>query len=112
MKGSRRETPSADHALSSEAQTRLSAFKAYTVTHPLLEKTETALIQALREPAGFAHVLLYGPTGAGKTTVLTHVTAHLSPFFLSQSMLAQGTAPALGVRAPYPSGSPSTASIA
>src|SRR6266851_5025001 len=100
-KGSRRETPTADHALLPEAQAKLSAFKSYTVTHPLLEKTETALIQALREPAGFAHVLLYGPTGAGKTTVLTHATARLSSFFLSQRTLAQGSAPFLGVRALY-----------
>jgi hypothetical protein len=102
MKGSHQEMPSAAYVLSPETQAKLIAFKAYTVTHPLLEKTGTALIQALREPAGFAHVLLYGPTGVGKTTVLTHGTAHLSPFFLSQSTLAQGTAPALGVRAPYP----------
>jgi hypothetical protein len=101
MKGSRREMPSADHVLSPEAQGKLTVFKAYTITHPLLEKTGTALIQALREPAGFAHVLLYGPTGVGKTTVLTHVTAHLSPFFLSQSRLAQGSAPSLGERALY-----------
>src|SRR5216684_6098705 len=83
MKGSRRETPTADHALLPEAQAKLSAFKSYTVTHPLLEKTETALIQALREPAGFAHVLLFGPTGVGKTTVLTHVTKELIPLLLA-----------------------------
>src|SRR5947209_13834955 len=102
MKGSRHQMPSADPPLSPEAQAKFTAFKAYTVTHPLLEKTGTALIQALREPAGFAHVLLYGPTGVGKTTVLTHVTTHLSPFFLSQGTLTQGAAPALGARAPYP----------
>lgn len=101
MKDSRREIPSAAHVLSPEAQAKLSAFKTYTVTHPLLEKTGTALIQALREPAGFAHVLLYGPTGVGKTTVLTHATAHLFPFFLSQRTLAQGSVPSLGARAPY-----------
>jgi hypothetical protein len=102
MKGSHHQIPSAAHVLSPETQAKLTAFKAYTVTHPLLEQTGTALIQALREPAGFAHVLLYGPTGVGKTTVLTHVTTHLSPFFLSQSTLAQGVAPSLGARALYP----------
>jgi DNA polymerase III delta prime subunit len=94
--------PSATHVLSPEAQAKLTAFKAYTVTHPLLEQTGGALIQALREPAGFAHVLLYGPTGVGKTTVLTHVTTHLFPFFLSQSTLAQGAVSSPGVRVPYP----------
>src|SRR2546423_15166772 len=102
MKGSRREIPSAVPVLSPEAQAKLTAFKAYTVTHPLLEKTGTALIQALREPAGFAHVLLYGPTGVGKTTVLTHIIAHLSPFFLSQSTLAPAAVPSLGTPALYP----------
>ena len=84
MKGSRPPSRTPDHGLSSEAQAKLSAFKAYAVTHPLLEDTGTALTNAIREPAGFAHVFLFGPTGVGKTTVLTHVTKGLIPLLLSQ----------------------------
>src|SRR2546429_1493749 len=101
MTGPRRARRRAEHACSPAQQARVTAFKAYAVTHPHLEATGTALIQALREPAGFAHVLLYGPTGVGKTTVLMHATAHLSPFFLSQRTLAQGSISSLGTRALY-----------
>lgn len=71
MTGSPRPAPGAAPALAPDHQTRVAAFKAYAVTHPHLEATGTALMQALREPAGFAHVLLYGPTGVGKTVTST-----------------------------------------
>src|SRR6266566_844504 len=56
--------------LSSEDQARLAAFKAYAVNHALLEDIDTRLTQAILEPAGFAHMLVYGPSGVGKTTML------------------------------------------
>jgi hypothetical protein len=56
MKGSRRAARRADHALSPAHQARVTAFKAYAVTHPHLDATGTALMQAMREPAGCAHV--------------------------------------------------------
>src|SRR5713226_9018158 len=83
MKRSRSLARSPVHGLSAEAQAKLSAFKGFAVTHPLLEDTGTALTNAIREPAGFAHVLLFGPTGVGKTTVLTHVTKELIPLLLA-----------------------------
>jgi len=56
MKGARRAARRSAHVLSPEHQARVTAFKAYAVTHPQLEATGTALMQAVREPAGFAHV--------------------------------------------------------
>ncbi|SRR6266700_2657584 len=56
--------------LSPEDQARLAAFKAYAVNHALLEDVDTRLTQAILEPAGFAHLLVYGPSGVGKTTML------------------------------------------
>ena len=79
MNGGRPASHLPDPALSPHDQARVTTFKAYAVTHPHLEDTGTALMQAMREPAGFAHVLLYGPTGVGKTTVLQRVTAALTP---------------------------------
>jgi hypothetical protein len=61
MKGARRAAHRPGHGLSLDQQAQLTTFKAYAVTHPQLEATGTELMQALREPAGFAHVLLYGP---------------------------------------------------
>jgi AAA domain len=56
--------------LSPEDQARLAAFKVYAVNHALLEDIDTRLTQAILEPAGFAHMLVYGPSGVGKTTML------------------------------------------
>ena len=84
------------------AHLQLTAFKAYAVTHPQLEATGTALMQAMREPAGFAHVLLYGPTGVGKTTVLQRVTTALTPLLTAGESSAPVTAPGGGARALYP----------
>ncbi|MDJ0717662.1 MAG: ATP-binding protein [Prochloraceae cyanobacterium] len=35
-------------------------------------------MRAIREPAGFAHVLVYGPSGVGKTTMIQQVTRRLN----------------------------------
>src|SRR6266567_5584908 len=59
--------------LSPEDQARLSAFKAYAVNHALLEEVDARLTQAILEPTGFAHLLMYGPSGVGKTTMLRRV---------------------------------------
>jgi hypothetical protein len=103
MKGARRVAHRPGHGLSPDPQAQLTTFKAYAVTHPQLEATGTALMQALREPAGFAHVLLYGPTGVGKTTVLQRVTAALPPLLAAGEPRTSMTAPGGGTRvlSPY-----------
>jgi DNA polymerase III delta prime subunit len=102
MKGACPASRLPDHALSPEGQARLTAFKAYAVTHPRLEETGIALMHAMREPAGFAHVLLYGPTGVGKTTVLQRVTSALTPLLTTGAPGAPVAAPVAGERALYP----------
>jgi hypothetical protein len=103
MKGARRAAHRPGHGLSPDQQAQLTTFKAYAVTHPQLEATGTTLMQALREPAGFAHVLLYGPTGVGKTTVLQRVTAALAPLLAAGEPRASTMAPGGGPRvlSPY-----------
>src|SRR6266496_276379 len=44
-------------------------FRQVTVTHRLLEQTHRKIVRAVREPAGFTFVLVYGPTGAGESNV-------------------------------------------
>src|SRR5712691_7335294 len=56
--------------LSAENQAHLAAFKAYAVHHALLQDVDSRLMQAIAEPAGFSHVLVYGPSGVGKSTML------------------------------------------
>ncbi len=57
-------------SLEPSAQRQLDRFKAYTVDHPILTHVDTVLMRAIREPAGLAHVLVYGPSGVGKSTMV------------------------------------------
>ena len=111
MNGGRPASHLPDSALSPHDQARVTTFKAYAVTHPHLEDTGTALMQAMREPAGFAHVLLYGPTGVGKTTVLQRVTAALTPLQTAGAASAPMTGPDGGDRRRYPSHTPLAAPV-
>lgn len=45
-------------------------FRQAAITHRLLEQADQAIMRAIQEPAGFALVLLYGPTGVGKSKML------------------------------------------
>ena len=53
-------------SLSLEAQEKLINFKEYAVSHPHLAQIDRSLIRAIVEPAGFAHVLVYGPSRGGE----------------------------------------------
>src|SRR2546427_3039399 len=52
-------------------------FRQVTVTHRLLEQTHRKIVRAVREPAGFTFVLVYGPTGVGKSKMIETVVRQL-----------------------------------
>ncbi len=60
------------------ANEKLTRFKEYAVSHPQLVQVDQILMRAIREPAGFAHVLVYGPSGVGKTTMIRQITKRLN----------------------------------
>lgn len=62
--------PERRRPLSSTQVADLSRFKAYATSHTLLQEVDRHLSLAIEEPAGFAYVLLYGPSGVGKTTLI------------------------------------------
>jgi DNA polymerase III delta prime subunit len=64
---------SAELPLPPQSQARLDQFKAFAARHPLLDQVETQLLHAIWEPAGFAYLLVYGPSGVGKSTMVRHV---------------------------------------
>lgn len=64
--------------LSPENFQKLDGFKEYAVWHPQLAKVDKELMRAIREPAGFTHVLVYGPSGVGKTTMIRQITRRLN----------------------------------
>jgi len=65
--------PFPQHLLQQAPERRLDYFKAYTVAHPALKQADQAVWNALREPAGAALIFVVGPTGVGKTTLLTQI---------------------------------------
>ncbi len=52
-------------------------FRKAAITHRLLEQTDRAIMRAIREPAGFAFVLVHGPTGVGKTKMIEMITERI-----------------------------------
>jgi DNA polymerase III delta prime subunit len=64
--------------LTRELTSKLTHFKEYAVSHPQLLQVDKVLMQAIQEPAGFAHVLIYGPSGVGKTTMIRQIFRRLN----------------------------------
>src|SRR5260370_27817808 len=65
--------------LTGEARARLDAFKAVMVKHARLQEIDADLSLAIEEHADSTHVLLCGPGGVGKSTVLKGVAARFTP---------------------------------
>ena len=90
------------HLLTLAANHRLDYFKAYTVAHPALKQADQAVWNALREPAGAALVFVVGPTGVGKTTVLTQIEKRLMNLASVQAERRKSHIPALKLDAVSP----------
>src|SRR6266508_2842322 len=84
------------------ASQRLAYFRSYTVAHPLLQEADAALNRAILEPAGGSLILVYGPTGVGKTTLRLRVERHLRNTFLSAAKEDPGHIPVAGFEAAAP----------
>src|SRR5262245_37095056 len=67
-----------DGPLPSGAQDRLDQCKAFAAWHPLLDLVEREVLHAIWEPAGFAYLLVYGPSGVGKSTMIHHIVRRLN----------------------------------
>jgi hypothetical protein len=59
------------------AEEKKAGFQEATVTHHFLEQTDRILMRAIREHGGFASVLVYGPSGVGKTTMIRQISRRL-----------------------------------
>jgi energy-coupling factor transporter ATP-binding protein EcfA2 len=82
---------------------RLEYFKAFTVAHPFLQQADMDVWNALREPAGALLIFLIGPTGVGKTTILTHIEQRLREQAQAQVARDPDHVPAIRLDAMAPS---------
>jgi len=73
----------ASHAMSTTSLVRtnrqqtLLDFQNKLVAHPILQDVERRLLSAVHEPAGASLVVVYGPTGVGKSTLMNGVIRRL-----------------------------------
>jgi DNA polymerase III delta prime subunit len=89
--------------LTLELTSKLNHFKEYAVSHPQLLQVDKVLMQAIQEPAGFAHVLIYGPSGVGKTTMIRQISRRLNEILPAAAIV--GAASPLENRSSYRHGS-------
>ena len=85
--------------LSQPTQTRLAYFQNKVVAHPRLKDTHRALLNAIQQPAGASLILVFGPTGVGKTTLRLRLEQQLREAACSAPEHLSGQIPVIGVEA-------------
>lgn len=90
--------------LKSKELKKLTQFKEYAVSHPQLALVDQLLMRAIQESAGFAHVLIYGPSGVGKTTMINQITRRLNGTVNALSNGSLATVPLLLLETRPPDG--------
>ena len=61
-----------------EWQSNFAEFNDKLIAHPILRRVERELISAIQVPAGASIILVYGPSGVGKSTVVKKTLGHLA----------------------------------
>ncbi|MBC8450392.1 MAG: ATP-binding protein, partial [Chloroflexi bacterium] len=88
--------------LSQPIEARLAYFRDKIIAHPRLMEAHSALINAIRRPAGASLILVFGPTGVGKTTLRLRVEKQLIEEALSDLEEDRGRIPVVGMEAVAP----------
>ena len=81
---------------------KINYFTNFTVVHRLLKQAYEEFLDAVNNPGGASLILLFGPTGVGKTTLLTQVMRII--FEQNQALMMQDRAylPIAGIEARSP----------
>jgi len=78
------------------------SFRKAAITHRLLEQTDRTIMRAIAEPAGFAFVLVHGPTGVGKTRMIEMITERMKGPEPSPNVLPFVFSPGVGQVTQFP----------
>jgi hypothetical protein len=78
---------------------RLAYFVSKVVAHPRLQETHQAVVRALQRPTGASLILVFGPTGVGKTTLRRGIEKQLIDAALPELQRDPGRVPVVGVEA-------------
>lgn len=78
---------------------RLAYFVGKVVAHPRLQETHQAVVRALAQPAGASLILVFGPTGVGKTTLRRGLEKQVITAALPDLERDPGRIPVVGLEA-------------
>ena len=88
--------------LEQPASERLAYFQRKVVAHPYLKTTHQALARAIQQPLGASLILVFGPTGVGKTTLRLRIEQQLVEEARNAKDYAPGNIPVASIEAASP----------
>jgi hypothetical protein len=77
-------------------------FETKVVAHHHLKEVHEKLLHAIRYPAGASLILVFGPTGVGKTTMRLRIEKQLIDDAVTEQLGSPGHIPVVGMEAPSP----------
>jgi energy-coupling factor transporter ATP-binding protein EcfA2 len=95
-------TKVSDSALDESRKTKLQKFQGLTLAHPQLLEAKDKLLAAIQESPPNSLVMVFGPTGVGKTTLLAKVEQILAQSLLCSLQTDRGRIPVVSVEAVAP----------
>jgi hypothetical protein len=89
-------------ALNQPEKTSLQAFRDFTLAHPQLVEAKDKLMAAIEESPPNSLVMVFGPTGVGKTTLLAKIEQILTQSLVAALQTDRGRIPVVRVEAVAP----------
>src|SRR5437660_2526074 len=78
---------------------RVQSFKDFATAHPLLVEAKDRLLEAIMESAPNSIVIVSGPTGVGKTTLLAKIRQLLGAKAVAEAAAESGHLAVVGIEA-------------